>query len=82
MTNHQSSAIIKVQKEKEIIIIKKITCNPIFDRETWKAILDNLGVEAHIINNTELEFDVEAFKKIKVYEMPHFMYLNRDWMLR
>lgn len=67
--------------------MKKYRCNPMFDKETWKVLLNNLGVKAEILGEEPdgwflLEFDEEAFKKFKPHELPHFLWLNRPYMLK
>lgn len=55
--------------------------NDTFNKEKFVGMLNENGIEAEVAEHG-LYFDEEALKSIPWYRLPHWIYMNRDLMLR
>lgn len=60
-----------------------VKCNhhPMFAVEILASCLESLGVKNKIVEGA-IMIDVEALKKVKKSEMPHFVFMNYNWIIK
>ena len=59
-------------------LVKYLT-NSHFDNEKFSSVLNSLNIQAKPIKNGVI-LDREAFNSIPVYELPHWLYINRQYI--
>lgn len=55
--------------------------NETFNKEKFVGMLNENGIEAEVAENG-IYFDEEALKVAEWHKLPHWIYMNRDLMLR
>ena len=59
----------------------KCNHNPMFNVETLAACLDKVGVKNEIVEGAIL-VDTTALAAVKKYEMPQFLFMNYEWLMK
>lgn len=61
--------------------MKLYITNESFNKEKFVGMLNENGIEAEVAENG-LYFDEEALKSAKWSKLPHWIFMNKDLMLR